>query len=86
MKQQYGELSKRQLKHELCNLKIQNDPNNERAIRYVSKLIRSKNSKKPFKERDHDSEVKENLLKYCKKNLEKPEDSTKPDFDKNTCR
>ena len=67
LKQQYGELSKRQLKHELRNLKIQNDPNNERALRYVSKLIRSKYSKKTFEERDHDSEVKENFWKYCKK-------------------
>ena len=41
LKQQYGELSKRQLKYELRNLKSQNDPNNKRAIRYVSKLIRS---------------------------------------------
>ena len=61
LKQQYGELSKRQLRYELRNLKSQNDPNNERAIRYVSKLIRSKYSKKPFEELDHDSEVKENL-------------------------
>ena len=38
LKQQYGKLSKRQLKYELRNLKSQNDPNNERAIRYVSKL------------------------------------------------
>ena len=86
LKQQYGQLSKRQLKYKLRDLKSQNDPNNERAIRYVSKLIRSKYSKKPFEERDHDSEVKENLWKYCKKTLENPEDNIKPDFDENTCR
>ena len=86
LKEQYGELSKRQLKCELRNLKSQNDPNNERAIRYFRKLIQSKCSKKPFEERYHDSEVKENLWKYCKKTLEKPGDNTKPDFDENTCR
>ena len=86
LKQQYGQLSKRQLKYKLRDLKSQNDPNNERAIRYVSKLIRSKYSKKPFEERDHDSEVKENLWKYCKKTLEKQEDNIKPNFDENTCR
>ena len=55
LKQRYGKLSKRQLKYGLCNLKNQNDPNNERAIWYVPKLIRSKYSMKPFEERDHDS-------------------------------
>ena len=86
LQQQYGKFSKRQLKYELRNLKNQNDPNNDRAIRYVSKLIRSKYSKKAFDEKDHNSEVKEKFWKYCKETLEKPKDNTQPDFDEKTCR
>ena len=85
-KQRYNKLSKRQLKNELRNLKNQNDPNNDRVIRYISKLIRSKYTKKVFEERDHKSEIRKNFWKYCKETFEKPKDNTLPDFDEKTCR
>ena len=46
LKQLYDHLSKRQLKKELKRLKDENSENNSRAIRYLSKLIRSKYSKR----------------------------------------
>jgi hypothetical protein len=86
LKQHYGDLSKRQLKKELRNLKNQNNPNNDRAIRYISKQIRAKYSKSAIKDRDHNTEIKENFWKYCKNTFEKPKDNSKPDFDEKECR
>lgn len=86
LKQRYNELSKRQLKYELRNLKNQNNPDNNRAIRFISKLIRSKYAKKTFEDKDHNAEIRSNFWKYCKETLEKPKENSKPDFDEKTCR
>ena len=70
-------------------MKYQNRPENEREIRYISKLIRARYSKKSkhinLTDNNHDTEIKENFWKYCKENLEQKKNDQKPDFDEQKC-
>ena len=84
--QKCSNLSKRQLKKTLATLKQQNDVHYTAKIRYISKLIRSKYSKKPMNIEycNDDEQIAKNFWGYCKEAFEK-EDTVKPGFNKEAC-
>ena len=82
----YNHLSRRQLKKILKELKSNTDADNSTRIRYVSKLIRIKYSKKRSilrTEMINDEKVEKDFWKFCKKVFER-ENQSLPDFDKKT--
>ena len=85
---EYDHISRRQLKKFLKGSK--NETNNEEdstRMRYVSKLIRVKNSEKGNKlrtEMTHDERIEKDFWKYCKENFES-EYKVLPDFEETIC-
>ena len=85
--QKYNHLSRRQLKYHLSELKKLQCNEATQEIRYISKLLRVKYSKRTHRmlsEKTHDERIQENFWKYCKEIFE-DENTTLPDFDKETC-
>ena len=76
-------LSKRQLKKTLATLKQQDGDRYTSEMRYISKLIRSKYSKKPLniEYSKDDEKIAKNFGGYCKEVFEK-EDTVKPGFNR----
>ncbi|CAB4019443.1 Hypothetical predicted protein, partial [Paramuricea clavata] len=85
--QKYNHLSRRQLKYHLSELKKLQCNEATQEIRYISKLLRVKYSKRTHRilsEKTHDERIQENFWKYCKEIFE-DENTILPDFDKETC-
>ena len=85
--QKYNHLSCRLLKKQLRHLKSLENAELSTEIRYISKLLRFKYSKRThvlLNVNEHDERMTQKFWKYCKEIFEDDE-TTLPDFDEKTC-
>ena len=85
--QKYNHLSRRLLKKQLRHLKSLQNAELSTEIRYISKLLRFRYSKRThilLNVNEHDKRMTQTFWKYCKEIFEDDE-TTLPDFDEKTC-